>query len=55
MGVPPWKGPRTSGTIMEWRWGTPPKKDMGPVEVEVLWDGDGSTPLLTATMYTLLT
>ena len=24
---------------MEWRWGTSPRKDMGPVEV--LWDEDG--------------
>ena len=38
----PQKGHGTSGSIMGWRWGTPPpppRKDMGPVKV--LWDGDG--------------
>ena len=41
-GGTPGKGPGTSGSIMGWRWGTPPRKDMGPVEV--LWDGDGVNP-----------
>ena len=36
------RGPGTSETIMGWRWGTHPGKEMGPVEV--LWDGDGVPP-----------
>ena len=40
------KGPGTSGTIMGWIWGTPTGKDMGPVELEVLCDGDGGPHLL---------
>ena len=42
LGNPPPKGHGASGSIMEWRWGTPSGKDMGPVEV--LWDGDGVPP-----------
>ena len=42
---PPQKGHETSGSIMGWRWGSPPRKDMGLMEVLCDGDGDGVPPV----------
>ena len=43
LGYLPKRGHGTNGSIMGCRWGTPPRKDMEPVEA--LWDGNGAPPM----------
>ena len=45
----PWKGTSDQWNYYGMEMGYPPRKDMGPVEVEVLWDGDRVPPKQTHT------